>query len=238
MATIRNTNDLYPTPPCAALALRAVLELDHPLALECDTWLDPSAGFGTLLEWSGIRLPQRRAIELSTSPTQLAELQSRLPAGHARSLLGVDALALQEWPCAHIIANPPFSLLEEFVNRILEHRERVRREIARHPIACILMPMQWWHAQSRASIARPDWMFALGWRPNFSAGFRPDGTDGSGPSQDYVWAVYDGRTALDTRWRRIERPRGVPPDWVREHERLARIGCELPATPAPLLERL
>jgi len=238
MATIRNTNDLYPTPPCAALALRAMLEMEHPLEFECDTWLDPSAGFGTLLEWVGVRLGQRRAIELSTSRTQLSELEGRLPANHARSLLGVDALALKEWPQAHIIANPPFSLLDEFVLRILRHLEFTDHYSRRRPMACILTPMQWWHAQSRAKVPRPDWLFALGWRPNFSAGYRPDGTDGSGPSQDYVWAVYDGRGAYDTRWQRLERPRDVPPDWVREHERLARMGCELPPTPAPLLEGL
>lgn len=214
--TVRNPNDLYPTPPCAAFALRPALAVYLGIRLSDRTVVDPAAGYGTLLEWAGVAPIRRWAIDLpGMDPRQAREL--------GRRVMGVqtevgDAL-IMDWPRGDVIANPPFGVLERFVRRTLAHLEAGRGQIA-----CILTPVGFWHAQRRADLPAPDWIMALGWRPNFSAGFRVGGAPATSPNQDYCWAIYDTRHVRPpyTRWVRIERPE-VPDELVIEHARLARL---------------
>lgn len=214
----RNPNDLYPTPPCAAFALAYALSTYLGVRLASRDVLDPAAGFGTLLEWCGVPRTRRVAFELSTDPRQLEELERRVPA----VLIG-DALEVP-WPVrADVVANPPFALLDAFVRRIVRHHLAETWDA----VACILTPIGFWHAQGRADIRPPDWIFALGWRPNFAAGWRVGGKEASSPNQDYCWAVY-GRPSGHTVWARLEKP-GVPLEAVAEHSRLARIAARVGA---------
>lgn len=218
----RTPNDLYPTTPEAAAALDLAV---GPLFR--GPVVDPTAGYGTLLEWSGVPFEHRRALDLSDAPEQRVELERRLPREHIR--VGVDSLH-EPWPRGHIVANPPFVLLDAFVERII-------REVHDQCVnAAILTPVGFWHAQSRASLRPPSLFLALGWRPNFSCGLKPDGSEGSSAWQDYVWAVYEPFVE-HTRWRRVERPQ-VDRAWVAEHERLARIANGATAPPPPLFRLL
>lgn len=211
----RNANDLYPTPACVAFAVRGFLAQRYPWSLR-EAWHDPAAGFGTLLEWLGIPMSLRYATELSRWRPQIAELERRVP----RTNLWVGANALEDaWPFAHRIENPPFSGLDAFVDRTIEQRRPGQ-------LACVLAPVNFWHAQGRWEVPPPDWFLALGWRPNFTAGLKAGGEPGSSPNQDYSVAIYTGENQ-GTRWVRVERP-DVPQELVIEHRRLAQLACEAP----------
>ncbi len=217
---IRNPADLYPTPACAAFALRDWLADHHPHQLRAGCWTDPAAGFGTLLEWTGIGRARRFGLELAGDdcPEQLYELRRRVP--YENLQIDVNALAV-DWPATNIEGNPPFSLLDGFVRRGVDHHDRTGRIVA------FLMPIGFWNASGRRALRSPDWKLSLTWRPNFAAGYRPDGSEGSSPNQDYEWTVYDGTQPPGcTRWARLDRPR-VPDELVAEHKRLARLGAGL-----------
>lgn len=229
----RSPNDLYPTTPEAALVLGMFLEERHPYVLDDEEqWFDPTAGFGTLPEWAGVPFENRWAHELSRDPLQVAELERRIPSAHLE--VGVDALTAK-WTRANIMANFPFCILDPLVEKAIAFHEA--GTAFWRPIVCLLTPVQFWHASSRKHLRRPDWKLEFGWRPNFSAGYKVNGEEGSGPSQDYVWAIYDGsRETGYTRSIRVERPT-VPRELVLEHERLARMAVGLPgAKPMPLFD--
>lgn len=207
----RTNRDFYPTPPCAAMAFGEWLR--GARSLEQKLWCDPAAGFGTLLEWAGIPRENRRALELGTEPFLLEELGKRVSPEHA--VTGVDALVAM-WPDdCHIIANPPFCDLEEFVRRGVAHHERIMATDVRHVLA-VLTPVGFWHSKSRLDIADPNHVLALTWRPDF---LRAD----TGTFQDFVWAVW-GIGKVKTRWHRLERP-AVPQSVTDEHDRLARLAA-------------
>lgn len=218
---MRNATDTYVTTPEAA----EVLRLHLGIALQRGQWLDPAAGFGTLLEWAGVPRSRRWAIELAPQPERRRELDERI---QPEQLTIGDALAVQ-WPASvNILANPPYNLLDSFVARILD---RARG------IAAVLTPVAWWHAQSRRKIPAPSTLLALTWRPNFSTGLRADGTNGGQPSQDYVWAIWGPDwDAGGTSWLRVDRPT-VSREATATHERLARLAAGLPGyAAAPLLD--
>jgi hypothetical protein len=222
----RNPGDLYVTTPEAAAAIGLYLESAYPGILASD-WHDPACGFGTLPFWAGIEPDSRTGADLSTEPAHGEEASRNL----ALYLPGLDALAGKLPSDTHIIANPPFLLLTEFVEHIARHT------VQQGVIAAILTPASFWHASKRQGLRDPYAMLALTWRPNFSCGLRADGTDGAAPSADYVWAIYDGkRTGKPCTWSRLARPT-VPEEWTRAHERLARIAAGLnPQGSAPLLD--
>lgn len=228
----RNSGDLYPTSPDACVAIGGWLAVNHPEQYAHGTWFDPTAGFGTLLEWSGIPIEHRIAAELSRDPFQVSELQQRI---HAENLsIGVDATDLtRPWPVTDgIIANYPFLVLDTLIERTIQ------LHVDTGVIAVLFTPCAFWHAQSRSNLRPPDHLLALGWRPNSSAGFKTDGTEGSSPAQDYVFAIYDGTRHPDTNWKRIERPTDVPQPWVAEHKRLARHAAGMAPPALPLFSLL
>lgn len=227
----RNRSDLYPTSSDACVAIGRWLADNHPERYNSGTWLDPTAGFGTLLEWSGIDHERRIAMELSRDEFQLSELRKRV-APH-RLTVGVDSLSTP-WPESDgILANYPFVVLNGLIERTIQ------AHLDTGAIAALFTPCAFWHAQGRSDMRKPDVLLALGWRPNSSAGFRKDGTSGASPAQDYYWVIYDGTRHPKTEWIRIERPSNVPQAWVDEHKRLAQYAATFkepdPAPPAPAL---
>lgn len=213
----RNRSDLYPTTPDASMAIGLWLSENHPERYHNGSWLDPTAGFGTLLEWSGVDYERRFAMKLSRDDFQLSELRKRV-APH-RMQVGVDSLTTP-WPASDgIIANYPFIVLDGLFERTIQ------THLETGAIAALFGPCAFWHAQSRGDMRKPDVLLALGWRPNSSAGFRKDGTTGASPAQDYCWSIYDGTRHPKTEWMRIERPVSVPSLWVDEHKRLAQYAA-------------
>lgn len=182
--------DFYPTPEAASHALADWLIAKARLG-SADRLIDPAAGEGAIIRafrkhgrvfdthWSAIEI----------DPSHKSSLDEV-----AEWVIIADALQV-DWYNAHVVANPPFSLLDEFWQRICRHRQTYQRWCA------CLMPVTWWHAQKRRDHVRPDVILALGWRPSFvQAGGSRNGT------QDYAWCVLAPHAQALTRWERIEKP--------------------------------
>lgn len=188
---MRRLLDYYPTPEPVSRALCDWLVMNAQLDNE-DPLIDPAAGDGAIIrafrQDSRISETHWSAIELDP------EHQDSLDYVAQFVMIG-DALQL-DWYSAHVVANPPFSKLDEFWQRIAMHRETYHRWCA------CLMPSAWWHAQKRRDYVRPDYMLALGWRPSFitERGLSRNGT------QDYAWCVLAPHAQPFTRWERIEKP--------------------------------
>lgn len=137
--------------------------------------LDPAAGAGTLLHWLDVPQAERYAFELRSDRKTIRDLGKHVDP--ERTIVGLDALDL-DWSFAkYIVANPPFTLLEEFVLRCY----KAAQEHAEY--AVFLTPTQWWQAgKSRGHVPRPQHMYALTWR----APFMGSGAD----TQDTVWCMY------------------------------------------------
>lgn len=139
-------------------ALRSWLQGQHGLADTGDRWLDPAAGSGSALAWLGVPYMQRHAIELRDDSYSQATLTRYVPPAQTR--LGVSALGI-DWPAVNVFANPPFNMLDAFVKRIIEHAQTIGKQ------CIILTPTQWWQAQSRRKIPRPQFFLPLNWRVPF-----------------------------------------------------------------------
>lgn len=130
----RSNRDFYPTTPCAAMAIGDALrrmvaygEL-HPDVLDRDRWTDPAGGFGTLLDWASIPFANRSVLELGNEDFVVRELSARVP----NFVTGFDSL-VGAWPeNDHILGNPPFDLLDEFVRRAVSHHLMVAQRKRPH----------------------------------------------------------------------------------------------------------
>lgn len=191
----RRSNDYYPTPPCAALAMAEVAGPCKGLRV-----LDPAAGAGTLLRWAFPRAVHE-AIELDRLLAD--DCARRLRPGtlvHCGNALEIAEPFLR----ADVIgANPPFNLLEAFVRRIL-YSLKAAAEIGQSRRAHVLIPTGWLQAAARADLPEPD-LAMLTWRPQFIAE-----DDASGPSATFSIATWTTATVVRPRKhgqvRRIQRP--------------------------------
>lgn len=155
----RRSADFYPTAPCAMQALSTWWRgAKSSLADTGDHWLDPAAGSGSALAWFGVPYMQRHAIELRGDPYTRTTLARYVPPAATR--LGVSALDVA-WPAVNVFANPPFNLLDAFVARIINHAQTTGKQ------CIILTPTQWWQAQSRRKLPRPQFFLPLNWRVPF-----------------------------------------------------------------------
>lgn len=189
--TKRDALDFYPTPRDVVAVVREFMVAEFRLT-DALPFLDPAAGEGHLI--AGMRDDERigsahwSAIEIHADRADALEMV-------AENVIHADALAT-DWPGAVVVANPPFSLLDEFWSRVSAHR-------ARHGVPCaVLTPVAWWNAEKRASYTRPDVLLSLGWRPSFRA---QNGPAHKG-SQDFAWSILAPSPCLFTRWMRVEKP--------------------------------
>lgn len=227
----RRDADYYPTTPECVEVLRRWLLYDAPDELDLDgSWfLEPAAGYGAIvrgLQVDGTTSPaQWRAIELQ------AALAERLHP-HCGWVACADALELRRWDRSDhsgvdtvqgrggarnmvIVANPPFALLDAFVDRMLDYVER-------GAWAIVLTRGQWLDEEGIRDKARPNirkrrlpsHQLRMCWRPKFKGG------TGS-PSATHCWNIwgphYDGNTGTDLHW--LERPQldGRHGELVRDH---------------------
>lgn len=130
----------YPTDPHAVEALRVWLSKNAYTALKTGVWLDPSAGYGGLLQGLKIPTENRRAIELHKR--HAPELKRRVPAYRIGNGLLLTWVGAQ-----HVAMNPPFDndAMTAFVARALEH-QRVTRGLV-----CCLALATWWHSDALRS---------------------------------------------------------------------------------------
>jgi hypothetical protein len=194
-ATERRALDFYPTPASATVALREwLLEAKLVSGWSVPPMLDPAAGDGAIIRAmrEGFRLGEAfwHAIEIDGAHEDALE-------GVAEDVRIGDALALDEWPDALVVANPPFGRLDEFWVRTAAHRRKAAR------VCAVFMPVAWWSAEKRRGYVRPDHVLQLGWRPTF--------VGQSGPahkgSQDFVWAVLAPSLQASATWTRLEKPK-------------------------------
>lgn len=192
----RENLDFYPTPEDVTLVVWEWLRargVSGPM-------LDPAAGDGALIAacsgvpWTGIELDPARAAQLRALPSL--------------DVIEGDALALS-WPDSHVIANPPFSLLDAFWCAAACHRAALKRW------AAIFCPVAWFSAEKRREYVRPDHILQLGWRPVFRRTKTGPGHKGS---QDFVWNILAPEPLASTTWERVNR-RASSADPVNAFER-------------------
>jgi hypothetical protein len=203
----KRADGYYPTDPYATESLRAFLERMMPRVLT-DSWIDPCAGYGALLEGLRITSSLRQAIEVNK--THGRELARRV-----RSHRIGDGLVLP-WSATHVVMNPPFDneVMTSFVRRALERQDRMSG------LVCCLALATWWHSdalRSRgAGLRRPTYILVPDQRVSC------DGT-GRGDMRAINWLIWmpqGGRTEV------VWLPPAAPDEaLIREHRRLASQGA-------------
>lgn len=190
--TRRHPLDFYPTPEPAVAVCRDWLLATDPGIRDRPVFLDPAAGAGAIIramrEGAGLGESFWHAIEMSGSHLDALEDVAEDP-------VIADALSVP-WPPAHVVANPPFGLLDAFWTKAVANRDEVGAWGA------IFMPVAWWNAEKRRGYTPPDYKLALGWRPVF----RERAGAGHKGSQDFEWAVLAPRRTGRTEWLRLEKP--------------------------------
>lgn len=189
--TPRDRLDFYPTPAEVAQALHEWLCSEAPGLNSESPFLDPAAGDGALIEgmrsgelsechWSAIEVDPRHEerLELVAENVEIA-----------------DAIST-EWPAAHVVANPPFRLLDQFWRLAADHRNRFGSWCA------VFAPVAWFSAEKRSGFERPDYVLQLGWRPVF----RPQSGPAHKGSQDFAWLVLAPARLRRAVWQRLEKP--------------------------------
>ena len=149
---VRQPDDYYATPIWATAAILPHLSLQGPLPVV----LDPGCGDGAILR--ACRAAWPAAVLLGYDIEDRGCLQ-----GVVR-----DALSPEPWDRPDcIVANPPFSLAMEFLERSL-------REIAPGGEVCFLLRLAWMAGQKRAAFhrAHPSDVFVLPRRPSFTENLR------------------------------------------------------------------
>lgn len=189
--TERDPLDFYPTPLEVTGILRDWLAVHPGAPLPNAEFLDPAAGEGHIVNamrdvWGESFW---HAIEIDPERAEAAE-------EHAENVITGDALRV-EWPAAHAILNPPFSLLDDFWKVASAHREKHGVWVA------AFTPVAWWNAEKRSGYVRPDFLISLGWRPVFR---RKMGAGHKG-SQDFCWSILAPVPQPQTIWMREEKPK-------------------------------
>lgn len=116
--TDRHPFDCFITPPCAAIALGVW----HGLRPRFRTALDPFAGPGTLVPWTGLA---ERAHAREIDPRWESEARANAATVHIGDSLSEAWLINGRVP--HIITNPPYKLTRETIERARDHAYEHRR---------------------------------------------------------------------------------------------------------------
>lgn len=170
----RHPDDFYPTPKVAITELWAELEPrlnEHP-------WIvDPAAGDGALLR---------------AAPTDGVRSGVEIDAGRAAALeqdgFDVECADYLQYPIRYVpwegpdlyISNPPFSLAQEFIAKMLYERgpETVVAALLRVGFLGSRKRHEWWKTH------KPDAIRVLSARPSFTG-------DGKTDNSEYAWFIWD-----------------------------------------------
>lgn len=172
---MRDQLDFYATPQVAVDELLAEI---GPLLGEGYV-LDPAAGDGALLTAVKDALPDRAVVGIEIDPARCAMAAARFGPDWVWE---ADYLK-EEYPgypeFALVIANPPYSLAQEFVDKML-------RERGQDTIVAALLRINFLGSQKRAQwwlSHRPDAVRVLSKRPSFTG-------DGKTDSTEYAWYLW------------------------------------------------
>lgn len=211
MTRARRVDGYYPTDPHATEALRMWLSRMMPTTLR-DTWIDPAAGYGALLEGLQIPTGKRHAIELE--PRHRTELARRVP---STQLLIGDGLQ-KPWNAQHVAMNPDFDngIMLSFVARALT------RQAERGGLVVALALATFWHSDAfRArggALRRPSYVLVPDQRVSC------DGT-GRGDMRAIDWLVWTPPQS-SSRTEVVWLPPAAPDAaLLAEHKRLASLGA-------------
>lgn len=180
----------YPTDPHASASVAAYLDVAFPGCLD-ETWLDACGGPGLLLEGLGIKVENRRYIEID--PRHREDLRSR-SASNGACRIG-DGLLLEWGNSINVALNPPFDndTMIDFIRRAVDHVRRTRG------VAIILTLATFWHSSAlrgtskRSALLKPDQILVPPRRVSC------DGS-GRGDMRPIDWILYDGASLSgDTR---------------------------------------
>jgi len=178
---MRRANDSYYTPRDAATELLRELA---PLLAETTYGcvVDPACGRGALLDAVALEMPQYKwneRIGYELEPEAAAYTRK-----HPHSVIEGDYLNLTSGPQVDLfISNPPYSLAQEFVTKMLDERGPYTY------VACLLR-LGFLASQKRAAWwqeRKPDALRILSKRPSFTANGKTDATE-------YAWYVWIPRS--------------------------------------------
>ena len=169
----RRESDYYPTPP----------ECVHALMPFVQTWgfsyLEPCAGAGSIIkaakQWSG----RNKLVSKWYAYERSSELAQNIQG--AEDVQVGDALAM-DWHRMPVVANPPFSDMGVWVERIMKHCEV-------HKVPCAILTRCSWLLESGRYTVRQKLrgrltVINMCWRPSFTG-------DGKFDNQPAVWLIYD-----------------------------------------------
>lgn len=205
MVRERRKDGFYPTDPYATEALRAWLQANFPRVLR-ESWEDPCAGYGGLLQGLKVPVELRHGIELHARHEP--ELKRRVP----NYRIGNGLVLL--WRGKHIAQNPDFDneTMTAFVRLALKHQERARG------LVCVLALATWWHSDAMRAkgdgIQKPSHILIPAQRVSC------DGT-GRGDMRAIDWLIwhpaYSGQSTSV-----VWLPPATPdPELITDHRRLA-----------------
>jgi hypothetical protein len=190
----RDARDHYPTPPDAVLGLVHAVR-DHGLIprerLDEGRWLEPACGRGAILRWFDVPACRWLAMDI--------DAESVAAAGpHALAVVEGDSLAV-DWPPGHnICSNPPFTLLEGFLRRMLQQVGTGASVICLTRSQYLDEPPRRW---LRTTNTRPDYEVKLCWRISFT-------DDGNSDFATYSWWIWnDLKPKASTTKIWVERPK-------------------------------
>lgn len=179
MATKRSPYDFYPTPQGA---IDALLENLRKYNIDLgDRVLEPCAGDGALIERINMYYPNSAVQAYDIDESHLPSLQKLCEYGNILCYGIHDVLDLTENEINFfdtIITNPPFSISQEIVEHILEHKKPQTTFI-------ILQRLGFLGSQKRHEMWNkypPDAIWALSKRPSFTG----QGTD----AHEYGWFIW------------------------------------------------
>lgn len=175
MATKRSPYDFYPTPKTA---FDAMYEADQENWRLLHKVLEPCAGDGNLVQFIKERHP---TVYVVANELDIAH-QPQLEQSGANLYSYNDFLAMPavEGYYDIIITNPPFSLAQEVLEKVLDEWKPKR--------AIMLLRLNFLASQKRKEFWQkhsPSRIYVLSKRPSFTG----NGTD----SQDYAWFVWDDK---------------------------------------------
>jgi len=192
--------DFYPTPPDATRGLVDHIRAEAPMLLATEgpqfrTWLDPAAGCGALLRELAPHVGRTVALEMDHGRAELAQAVADVV--HAGDSLAMD------WPPSCVVANPPFSMLDEFASRIVAHVQE------HQSWAVVLVRAQWLDdGGDRHERFRPREIWRMPWRLKF--------VNGASDATSHAWLLYGPEgAAAETRTTWIKRPNVSREDWER-----------------------
>lgn len=175
---MRRERDAYYTPRDAATEM---LREFGPLVTETTYGIavDPACGRGALLDAVAAELPDtftaQERVGYEIDPQAAAYTRK-----HPHQVIEGDYLNLTSGPnVAFFIANPPFSLAQEFVSKMLDERGPYTM------VACLLR-LGFLASQKRYGFwqwNRPDALRILSKRPSFTG-------DGKTDNSEYAWYLY------------------------------------------------